>query len=74
MKQNRIYWNRDWQFSKSYSDELLKKEPQNVLLESVTLPHTTAETPFHYFDESEIYEKEYVDPKKVNIDFRIFDI
>lgn len=23
----------------------------------------------HYFDESEIYEKEYVDPKKVNIDF-----
>lgn len=52
MKQNRIYWNRDWQFSKSYSDELLKKEPQNVLLESVTLPHTTAETPFHYFDES----------------------
>ena len=52
MKQNRIYWNRDWQFSKSYSDELLKKKPQNVSFETVTLPHTTAETPFHYFDES----------------------
>ena len=55
MKQNRIYWNRDWQFSKSYSDELLKKEPQKVELETVTLPHTTAVTPFHYFDES-IYQ------------------
>lgn len=55
MKQNRIYWNRDWQFSKSYSDELLKKEPQNVSLEPVTLPHTTVETPYHYFDES-IYQ------------------
>lgn len=50
----RIYLNRDWQFTKEYTEELLTKEfsGETVL---VTLPHTVAETPFHYFDES-IYQ------------------
>jgi beta-galactosidase len=50
----RIYWNRDWQFTTEYSEELLEKEFTGGL-HSVTLPHTVAETPFHYFDES-IYQ------------------
>ena len=50
----RIYWNRDWQFTTEYSEEILKKEFEGEL-QSVTLPHTVAETPFHYFDES-IYQ------------------
>lgn len=47
----RIYWNRDWKFTTEYSEEILKKEFEGEL-QSVALPHTVAETPFHYFDES----------------------
>ena len=50
----RIYWNRDWQFTTEYCDELLEKEFTGEV-QTVTLPHTVAETPFHYCDES-IYE------------------
>jgi len=50
----RIYWNRDWKFTTEYREEILKKEFEGEL-QSVTLPHTVAETPFHYFDES-IYQ------------------
>lgn len=50
----RIYWNRDWQFTTEYCDELLEKEFTGEV-QTVTLPHTVAETPFHYFDES-IYQ------------------
>ena len=50
----RIYWNRDWKFTTEYSEEILKKEFEGEL-QSVALPHTVAETPFHYFDES-IYQ------------------
>ena len=46
----RIYWNRDWKFTTEYSKEILKKEFEGEL-QSVALPHTVAETPFHYFDE-----------------------
>ena len=50
----RIYWNRDWQFTTAYTEELLEKEFVGEL-QSVILPHTVTETPFHYFDES-IYQ------------------
>ena len=50
----RIYWNRDWKFTTVYTEELLEKEFVGEL-QNVTLPHTAAETPFHYFDES-IYQ------------------
>ena len=50
----RIYWNRDWQFTTAYCEELLEKGFVGEL-QKVTLPHTVAETPFHYFDES-IYQ------------------
>ena len=47
----RIYWNRGWQFTSNYSDELRNREFSGEL-QNITLPHTVAETPFHYFDES----------------------
>ena len=50
----RVYWNRNWEFTKEYSEEFLQKEYQGEYTE-VDLPHTVAETPFHYFDES-IYQ------------------
>ena len=50
----RIYWNRDWEFTTEYTEELLSKEFVGDTA-TVTLPHTVAETPFHYFDES-IYQ------------------
>lgn len=50
----RIYWNRGWEFTAEYSEELLQKEFTGETV-AVTLPHTVAETPFHYFDES-IYQ------------------
>ncbi len=52
----RIYLNDDWHFSTSFSEELHKTEPQIEDLQNVRLPHTTVETPFHYFDEG-TYQK-----------------
>ena len=40
----RIYLNRDWEFSPEYG---------NWQSQTVDIPHTCRETPFHYFDESE---------------------
>ena len=50
----RIYWNRDWEFTTEYKEELLEKDYTGDTV-TVTLPHTVVETPFHYFDES-IYQ------------------
>ena len=50
----RVYWNRGWQFTTQYTAELMAKEFAGETVE-VSLPHTVAETPFHYFDES-IYQ------------------
>ena len=50
----RIYWNRNWEFTGEYSEAFLQKEFQGET-KVVELPHTVAETPFHYFDES-IYQ------------------
>lgn len=50
----RIDWNRDWLFTPEYTEELLLPEFSGKAT-AVTLPHTVAETPFHYFDES-IYQ------------------
>ncbi len=50
----RIYLNDDWAFTDTFSMELLKADCA-LALESVRLPHTTKETPYHYFDEG-IYQ------------------
>ena len=57
MNQNfsRQYLNNDWQFTRSYSEAIHGNRVDTATLETVRLPHTTVETPFHYFDES-IYQ------------------
>ena len=50
----RIFWNRDWEFTTGFTEELFAKDFAGELTK-VTLPHTVVETPFHYFDES-IYQ------------------
>ncbi len=52
----RIYLNDDWEFSPSFSPALLHGEAKDMELQTVRLPHTTVETPLHYFDES-MYQK-----------------
>ena len=51
----RLYLNEGWQFTRSYSDALHTPDADISALESVRLPHTAVETPFHYFDE-QIYQ------------------
>lgn len=48
---NRIYLNDGWQFTESFSEALLKPQCDITDMETVRLPHTCKETPFHYFDE-----------------------
>ena len=50
----RIYWNRDWEFTTEFSEDMFEKSFAGETVK-VTLPHTVVETPFHYFDES-IYQ------------------
>ena len=61
----RIYWNNGWRFSPDFSDEMLRSDYDTGNLEEVRLPHSVAETPFHYFDESSYqvtscYRREFV--------------
>ena len=48
----RIDWNRGWEFTPRFDDAFLRGEPCEGV-ETVSLPHTCRETPYHYFDESE---------------------
>ena len=52
---HRIYLNDDWLFTEQFEDNLLTPEYPENTLQTVRLPHTCKETPFHYFDES-IYQ------------------
>ena len=52
MRRNRIYINNDWQFTRTYTEALHDLCADAGGMEQVRLPHTTVETPFHYFDES----------------------
>ena len=47
----RIDWNRGWEFTPRFDGAFLRGEPCEGV-ETVSLPHTCRETPFHYFDES----------------------
>ena len=46
----KLYLNRDWDFTENFSERLFAGAQGTT---KVTIPHTTKETPFHYFDESE---------------------
>jgi len=50
---SRVYIDRDWKFSPTFREEYIKIPMEDA--ETVTIPHTVAETPFHYFDEN-IYQ------------------
>ena len=52
----RIYLNDDWQFTDCYSEKMHRPDHVGADMQTVRLPHTTVETPFHYFDEG-IYQK-----------------
>ena len=47
----RIWLNEDWQFTKTY-DERLHETDCTLPLDKIRIPHTVAQTPYHYFDES----------------------
>ncbi len=48
---SRIYINDDWKFTGDFNEDLLAEDYDVAKLETVRLPHTCKETPFHYFDE-----------------------
>jgi hypothetical protein len=49
---HRFYLNDDWLFTEQFENSLMAPEYPENTLQSVRLPHTCKETPFHYFDES----------------------
>ena len=72
-----INFNTNWKFCKEWN-ESIKTDIING--ESITLPHTSAEIPLHYFDESETwlvtgyqnifsYDKSKLQNKRVLINF-----
>ena len=48
----RIYWNEDWKFAETFEEEMLNASYDASGMQTVRIPHTVKETPFHYFDES----------------------
>lgn len=49
----RIYLNRDWNFTEVFTEDLIDNKIDTQQFQTVMLPHTCKETPFHYFDENE---------------------
>ena len=47
---SKVYIDREWKFSPEFREEYITQVMSDC--EEVTIPHTVAETPFHYFDES----------------------
>ncbi len=47
----RIYWNEDWKFAETFEEEMLNASYDASGMQTVRIPHTVKETPFHYFDE-----------------------
>ncbi len=52
---NRIYIDRDWKFEDDFSDEMVMTSYDESYMSDVQIPHSVAQMPFHYFDES-IYQ------------------
>ncbi|MCR5214306.1 MAG: glycoside hydrolase family 2 protein [Eubacterium sp.] len=51
----RIYLNNDWRFAEEFRQEMSDINYNFNDMESVRIPHTVKETPYHYFDEN-IYQ------------------
>ncbi len=50
-----INLNDAWKYSKSFEEDMVKASYHDIGMETVRLPHTNVQTPFHYFDEK-IYQ------------------
>lgn len=48
---SRIYLNNNWKFTENFEQSMIQSSFQDANLETVRLPHTCKELPFHYFDE-----------------------
>lgn len=48
---SRTYLNDSWYFSTEYKDAMIQSDYDESSMESIRLPHTCREVPFHYFDE-----------------------
>ncbi|MCR5418279.1 MAG: glycoside hydrolase family 2 protein [Lachnospiraceae bacterium] len=64
----KLFMNRGWRFSQTFKEEMIVGDLSGGEFAEVSLPHTVAETPFHYFDEHEYqmlsaYVKEF-EPQK----------
>lgn len=53
---NRIYLNEDWYYTDSFTNKLLEMPVLVTEYEKIRIPHTTAVTPLHYYDEK-LYQK-----------------
>lgn len=51
----KIYINNEWRFSEVFTDDMILPSFEESMMETIRLPHTCKETPFHYFDE-QIYQ------------------
>ena len=65
----RIYLNNDWKFVPEFTEEFLNQKLEEDSLQSVRLPHTCKELPFHYFNEEDYqmvcgYQKVIYVPKQ----------
>ena len=49
---SRIYFNDNWKFKEQFQPEMTELSYDTEGLETVRLPHTCKEVPFHYFDEA----------------------
>lgn len=65
-KTNRLYLNRGWKYSDSFSMDMAMADYDDQNMEEVVIPHTVAETPYNYFQD-EIYQKVSAYRREVDI-------
>lgn len=51
MDASRIYIDRDWKFCETFREEMIRPEYDDAGMQTVMIPHSVCEMPFHYFDE-----------------------
>ena len=49
----RFYLNDNWKFSETYAEDMIEQTYEDNNMETVRIPHTCKELPYHYFDENE---------------------
>lgn len=62
-----MQFNDDWKYNPEFKTDMIKKNYDDSGWEDVRIPHTNAETPYHYFDES-IYQFVSCYRKHINVE------